>query len=79
MQNTSGDGHTYDIWGKFLSGVDLSIVTSDFEIVKESNTAFWTPRVAWNSKWNQYLVIYNPFDLITGLAVSVADMILDHK
>jgi hypothetical protein len=64
MKNTNGDGKTYEIWGNLFSA-DLSpkYNQAGFKIASWTNTAFWTPRVAWNSVRNEYMVIWSAIDV----------------
>jgi hypothetical protein len=37
-----------------------------FKIISWEHRSFWTPRVAWNSYRNEYMVVWNAFDTTTG-------------
>jgi hypothetical protein len=63
MRNTSLDGKTYAVWGKVLSA-NLAEVRSEYLIFNPpANYACWTPRVAWNAGHNEYMVVWNAYDI----------------
>lgn len=64
MDDPNHDGK-YQIWGKIISG-DAQHNGNPFRIFQWANRAFWTPRVAWNSVRNEYLVVWNAIDTTTG-------------
>ena len=83
MYNASGDGSTYEIWGKTIAW-DFSSQTAERKIVAWANRTLWTPRVAWNSAQNQYLVVWNAFSMnpltptdVAGARVSAEGNTLD--
>ena len=65
MYNANGDGSTYEIWGRIVAW-NGSYMGSEFRIIQWTNRSFWTPRVAWNSYRNEYMVIWNAFDTSGG-------------
>lgn len=66
----AGSNSPYEIWGS-LCNKALSCGTA-FKIFSWGNRGFWTPRVAWNSYRDQFMVIWNAFDTTTGLPTDVA-------
>jgi hypothetical protein len=76
MYNANGDGTTYNIWGRTIAW-DGSYQEPETEIISYTNRTFWTPRVAWNSLRNEYLVVWNALDATTSQATDVAHAILD--
>lgn len=68
MFNQNGDGYTYEIWGRILPA-DGEILPSNntFMIAKVSNYSLLSPRIAWNSYRNEYLVVWNTFDVSAGV------------
>ncbi len=56
----------YEIWGTIVEG-DASARGAPFLIFQWANRSFWSPRVAWNSVDNEYLVVWSAVDTTTGL------------
>ncbi len=63
MQEASSN--VYQIWGRIIPW-DGPGTNADFQIISWANRSFWTPRVAWNSFRNEYLVVWNAFDTTTS-------------
>jgi hypothetical protein len=79
MYNANGDGNTYEIWGEILSGDCSTVVKPAFQIITYPNRSFWTPRVAWNSYRNEYLVVWSAMDTsggFPGVPSDVSSMLL---
>lgn len=63
MRNSSMDGKTYDVWGKIID-YNLVEVHAEFQLMAaDTNYSFWTPRAAWNSQANEYMVAANSFEI----------------
>jgi hypothetical protein len=75
MKNTNGDGKTYEIWGNVFSA-DLVPQRTAFKIVSWPNVTFWTPRVAWNSVRDEYMVVWNAFNATTSIPTDVSQATL---
>ncbi len=75
MFNASGDGSTYEIWGRTIAW-NGGYMNTEFQIITWANRSFWTPRVAWNSLRNEYLVVWTAVDTTTGLPNDVAHALL---
>ncbi len=75
MYNANGDGSTYEIWGRTIAW-NGAYQNSAFQIITWPNRTFWTPRVAWNSYRNEYLVVWSAFDATTFVPTDVAHAIL---
>lgn len=75
MKNTNGDGKTYEVWGNLFSA-DLTPKYIPFKIASWTNTAFWTPRVDWNSVRNEYMVVWSAVDAITSVPKDVSQATL---
>ena len=71
MYDAQGDATHYEVWGRWVAW-NGSSMGSEFQIFAWANRGFWTPRVAWNSYHNEYLVIANGLDTISGLANDVS-------
>jgi hypothetical protein len=76
MQDASGNGSQYDILGRIVAW-DGSYRKSEFKIASLADRSLWSPRVVWNSNRNQYLVVWNTMDTVTGLPSDVSSMLLD--
>jgi len=63
MQEASPD--VYEIWGRIIPW-NAPGTNADFLIISWANRSFWTPRVAWNSFRNEYMVVWNAFDTTVG-------------
>ena len=75
MYNANGDGSTYEIWGRTIAW-NGAYQNPEFQIITWPNRTFWTPRVAWNSFRNEYLVVWSALDATTFLPTDVAHAIL---
>ena len=75
MYNANGDGYTYEIWGRTVAW-DGSSMGPEFRIVTWENRTFWTPKVAWNSHRNQYLVVWTAMDATTFQPTDIAGNLL---
>jgi len=64
MYNANGDGSTYEIWGRTIAW-NGAYQNLPFQIITWPNRTFWTPRVAWNSIRNEYLVVWSAHDATT--------------
>jgi len=64
MKEVSPD--TYEIWGRIIAW-NAGYMHPEFKIISWPDRSFWTPRVAWNSYRNEYLVVWNAFDTSGGL------------
>ena len=75
MYDVNGDGSAYEIWGRTIAW-NGAYQNPEFQIITYSNRTFWTPRVAWNSIRNEYMVVWSAFDATTFLPTDVAHAIL---
>ena len=71
MYNPSGDGKTYDIWGRTIAW-NGAYQNPEFQIITWPNRSFWTPKVSWNSLRNEYLVVWNAVDATTFVPTDIA-------
>jgi hypothetical protein len=71
MQEASPN--VYEIWGRIIPW-NAPGTNADFKIISWANRSFWTPRVAWNSYRNEYLVVWNAFDTTGGLPGTPSDI-----
>jgi hypothetical protein len=55
----------YEIWGKVIPW-NAPGTNAEFLIISWANRSFWTPRVAWNSWRNEYLVVWNALNTTIG-------------
>jgi hypothetical protein len=53
--------NVYEIWGRAIAW-NNSYQKAEKQIITYPERSFWTPRVAWNSYRNEYLVVWNAFD-----------------
>jgi hypothetical protein len=65
MYNANGDGKTYEIWGRTVAW-NGAYQNPEFLIFTWANRSFWTPKVAWNSVRNEYIVVWDAFNTITS-------------
>jgi hypothetical protein len=56
--------NVYEIWGRIIAW-NNSYQKAEFRIIQWADRSFWTPRVAWNSYRNEYMVIWNAVDTTT--------------
>ena len=63
----------YEIWGRIIPW-NAPGTNADFKIISWANRSFWTPRVAWNSYRNEYLVVWNAMDTTGGLPGTPSDI-----
>lgn len=71
MQEVSAN--VYEIWGRIVAW-NGGYMNPEFKIISWANRSFWTPRVAWNSSRNEYLVVWNAFDTSGGLPGTPSDI-----
>ena len=57
--------NNYEVWGRRVSW-DGALMSTEFVIFTWGNRAFWSPRVAWNRHANEYFVVANARDTISG-------------
>jgi hypothetical protein len=78
MYNPSGTGITSpnEIRARTVKW-DGSSMGSENQIIVWANRSFWSPRVAWNSIYNEYMVVWGANDTTTGQPNDVAHAILD--
>jgi hypothetical protein len=76
MQEASPD--VYEIWGKIIPW-NAPGTNPEFRIIQWANRSFWTPRVAWNSYHNEYLVVWNAFDTTSGFPPGVPSDIAGYR
>ena len=76
MYNASGDGTTYDIWGRTVAW-NGAYQDPEFQIITFTNRTFWTPHVVWNGLHNEYLVVWNAYNATTFQPTDIAHAILD--
>lgn len=78
MYDASGNGTRYEVWGQRVAWNGL-LIGNSFVINTHPDVSSWTPRVAWNSDMNEYMVVsggYNtsnmqPTDI--GMRIVLAD------
>jgi hypothetical protein len=75
MYNANSDGSTYEIWGRTIAW-NGAYQNPEFQIITWPNRTFWTPRVAWNSLHNEYIVVWSAHDATTLTPTDVAHAIL---
>jgi hypothetical protein len=75
MYDVNGNGSRYEIWGRTIAW-NGAYQNPEFQIITHSDRTFWTPRVAWNSIRNEYMVVWSAFDATTFLPTDVAHAIL---
>jgi len=68
----------YEIWGRIIPWNGPG-ANADFKIISWANRSFWTPRVAWNSLRNEYLVVWNAFDTTSSFPPGVPSDIAGHR
>jgi hypothetical protein len=76
MQEASAN--VYEIWGKIIPWNGPG-TNPEFRIIQWANRSFWTPRVAWNSYRNEYLVIWNAFDTTVSFPPGVPNDVAGHR
>lgn len=55
----------YEIWGRRIQW-NAPGSSAEFRIIQWANRSFWSPRVAWNSLHDEYLVTWNAMDTTTS-------------
>ncbi|MBU0495853.1 MAG: hypothetical protein KKA73_25075 [Chloroflexi bacterium] len=66
MQEDDTRPGVYNIRGRIIAW-NGSYMRNEFTIITWTDRTFWTPRVAWNSYANEYMVVWNAFDTSGGL------------
>jgi hypothetical protein len=72
---TPGLTNPNEIWVRTVKW-DGSSLGPERQVIVWPNRSFWTPRVAWNSLHNEYMVVWNANNTATGLPNDVAHAIL---
>ena len=75
MWNASGDGQTYEIWGRKVS-YDGSSMGPEFHIHSWPGRTLWSPRVAYNSLNDLYMVVWNGNNAATLAPTDVSFAVL---
>ena len=68
MKEVSTD--VYEIWGRIIAW-NGGYMRNEFKIISWPDRSFWTPRVAWNSYRDEYMVVWNAFDTTTSFPPGV--------
>jgi hypothetical protein len=55
----------YEIWGRIIAW-NGGYIKAEFRIIQWAHRSFREPRVAWNSALNEYLVVWDAFDISGG-------------
>ena len=79
MFDVLGDGSKFDIFGRLVAW-DGSYQKPEFEIISWHQRSMWSPRVDWNSKRNEYLVVWSAVDTSggqPGVPSDISSMTLD--
>ncbi|MBN2677439.1 MAG: hypothetical protein JXR32_05175 [Anaerolineaceae bacterium] len=76
MYNINGDGYTYEIWGRTVAWNGASM-DPEFQVITWENRTFWLPSVAWNSKHNQYLVVWEAYTVMPFAPSDVASAVFN--
>jgi hypothetical protein len=75
MYDASGNGSAYEIWGRTVAW-NGGYQNPEFQIITYANRSFWSPRAAWNSYRNEYLVVWSALNATTGVPTDVAHALL---
>lgn len=65
MFDAMGDGSQYEIFGRLVAW-NGSYQLPEFKIATWPQRSMWSPRAAWNSLHNEYLVVWNAMDTSGG-------------
>ncbi len=74
MYDVNGDGSVHEIWGRVIAW-NGAYQEAEFQVITWANRTFWTPRVAWNSYRNEYMVVWNAMDTTTTTPTDIAHAI----
>ncbi len=70
--------NVYEIWGKIIPWNGPG-ANAEFRIIQWANRSFWTPRVAWNSLRNEYMVIWNAFNTTVSFPPGVPNDVAGYR
>lgn len=73
--NPDSLGRGQSIWGRIISW-NGSYMWPEFKIAEWPNRTFSHPRVVWNHNRNQYFVVWNAYDAMTGFPTDVSSMLI---
>jgi len=73
MQEDDTRPGVYNIRGRIIAW-NGGYMRPEFTIITWTDRTFWTPRVAWNSIHNEYMVVWNAFDTSGGLPGTPRDI-----
>lgn len=76
MQEASPN--VYEIWGKIIPWNGPG-TNSEFVISQWANRSFWTPKVAWSSLHNEYLVLCNGYDTTVSFPPGLPNDVGGHR
>jgi hypothetical protein len=76
MKEVSSD--VYEIWGRIIAW-NSSYQKAEFKIISWANRSFYSPRVAWNSYRNEYMVVWNAFDTTISFPPGVPNDISGYR
>ena len=75
MYDANGDGSTYEIRGRTVAWNGASM-GPEFQVAAVGNKGLWTPRAAWNSYRNTYLVAWTALDSASGAPSEISHALL---
>ncbi len=79
MYDELGTGAKYEIKGQFVN-VSGTPVGPEFTIESVAGYSMWSPQVAWNSEWNEYMVVWGSAAIgPPPVAAAIGMRILDHN
>jgi hypothetical protein len=77
MYDVNGDGKKYDLKGQRITAGG-GVVGSPFTVITWENRTFWSPRITWNSMWNEYMIIWSALAQDTQVATDISMKCFDH-
>lgn len=76
MYDELGDGKKYNIKGQRVRW-DGVLQGDAFDIEKNTNRSYWSPRVAWNEYWEEYWVVWGTMTQDTQTPIEIGFEIYD--
>ena len=77
MYDENGDGSKFAIRSRRINGATGALVGSEVTIISIAGRSYHDPQIAWNSTWNEYLVVWTTLSTATGFSLEIGGMSID--
>jgi hypothetical protein len=77
MYDENGDGLKYAIHCRRINAATGALLGSETTVVSVAGRTYWQPHVAWNSGWNEYMVVWTAMSTATQLSIEIGGYAID--